>query len=325
MKLWAICALVIFFGIVGVSGQEATPEVTPEATALPLTETFTSADGQVSFQYPEGWVIEDSSEEYTWLTLYSIPPEEGTDSIFEGNVMVSIEVGYVQQLFRNLDEDAGLEDVMRTNHARYNLSPQIPLESFNSLSIGGYPAGIISKTLNMLTDNNERYQREMWTLAIDYGDGIFANIVLHIRTELVDQWIPTTIAIAESIQFNGATTDPSPSEEAIAEETPDPFSVLFSAVYTSEAGNVSISYPEMWFIRETIDSTIEDTWFEIVSSPRSIGRDFPLSGDVILIARIGRVDRIFRGIRSSDITYVEILQALHDGLQAQASEAGSNI
>ena len=44
------------------------------------------------------------------------------------------------------------------------------------------------------------FQREMWTWEVDYGEGIFANIILQARLELINRWIPT--AIAESIQFN---------------------------------------------------------------------------------------------------------------------------
>jgi hypothetical protein len=79
MKTLMICTFVLLFGVIGIWGQETTPE----ATALPLTETFTSENGRVSFQYPEEWFANevDVPDPVVYVSLTNVEATELNEDI----------------------------------------------------------------------------------------------------------------------------------------------------------------------------------------------------------------------------------------------------
>lgn len=300
---FAVMAL-LMISVDVVWGQEATPE----ATALPLTEIYTSADDMFSFNYPEGLLLRETQSEMgygvylaTDADLFDMLSQE----ITSGGVLMNVSITDLNFMVAEGVEFSPETLLAGMASALGSKGEDTLFDELTTLTVNEFSAALGIKNLG---------EAENAMLIVDYGDGLTGIIVVSAAPDELNQWIPTALAIAETITYNPLSeATPEPAIDLTPEAVPDAIAALVSATYTSEDGEVSISYPEEWFIREIPD---QDTRFEITS----FDRDFSLPGDVTLAVRIGTLEEIYPGLEGSDITYVEILEGLHDGLEPSAAQ-----
>jgi hypothetical protein len=207
MKRWVICVAVLFFGIVGVWGQEATPEITPEATPLPLLRWFPFFSDAFTFLHPANWIVVQPYDiDYNARYFYSIALHNslrilGKESLDGYSGFAEYDSGEVtvQIRLRGCDTDMGDDELI--------------IEDFDALT----PSPNASPAVEHILVGDQRAVRT--PLDIVDGDGMLlllsveqqrVCILVHLRSAEgeLSQWEPTAIAIAESIQLPVAVGAP---------------------------------------------------------------------------------------------------------------------
>lgn len=172
-----------------------------------LTETFTTTDGAFTFDYPEGWFVEDSG----MAGLYLANSEEAIDAVFSGapesGVLVMIfapAAAELQGAPAGITAESSPEEVANLLHADLlgDLNPadgdelsdvtQVILNDRRAYRFDGY-AGAQGVAIVVL--------------AHDTGESVSIMIAYSVRDEMAD-FEPTLLAIAETMQSQPASETP---------------------------------------------------------------------------------------------------------------------
>ena len=208
MKQYIALIVLLMLNVSAVLGQELTPEITPEATALPLTETYTSEDGSISFQCPAGWVIRISLSRsdglYFAFILSNNEPRTTSLDLEVDEVLASMSISEIRflKLFGVTGNEINPADVVRAMQ-RYYLN----LAEENDLPLNTVEMGDITP---LLAGNEEgartlvRYWPLGETLIVvtEENDDTYSTFIANAAPSEVYRWEPTILTIMESIQIN---------------------------------------------------------------------------------------------------------------------------
>jgi hypothetical protein len=236
MKRCVICAFVLLFSVVGVWGQEATPEITPEATALPLSENYTSEDGTFSFSYPSDFLPHVSETEGGYGAYFAT-----SDNLIgpfdleleSGETVFSISVTELSAIDPRAVSVIP-EDLLNSVNMIFD-TDRHPYTEIDSLTLNDFPLALGIKRL---------FAFENAALVMDYGNELVVVVVVATAPDELNLWLPTAFAIAESITYNPT---PEVTAEPTAEIILEARALTLSETYTSEDGTFSFRYPSNWF------------------------------------------------------------------------------
>ncbi|MEO8608754.1 MAG: hypothetical protein ABI690_12765 [Chloroflexota bacterium] len=180
-----------------VSAQEATPEITPEVTspALPeLTETiFANA---MSAHFPKGWTPSPFDNAIFLVNITPVKLGGWMGEPFSpGQVQIGFSIWQTSQIFpiNNLAADASPLDYM-TGELRY-LGEAIAPEYINE------PEAFMLDGKRAASLFMHRGTGDVELMAIEYEPGIMIIFDFFTAPGELDQWKPTVLAIAASIQY----------------------------------------------------------------------------------------------------------------------------
>src|SRR5262245_41064920 len=170
--LIALLAWVVF--TVPAAAQEATPE----ATSLPLTQTFSNKPGTVTFSYPEGWIVQPGSPEGTslpnWATLSTTSSVQNKilvrgDIFLPGEAQIIVGVTNICEgtapnmsgLCLRISEPSNMIRLVMDQHG----TAQPTFGTPSDLTVGIYPAAEVMATAS---------SGEETFLEVNYGQGRIA-------------------------------------------------------------------------------------------------------------------------------------------------------
>jgi hypothetical protein len=159
---------------------------------LPLTKTYTTADG-LSFNYPEGWsVVEVKEGDYTIVTLHSSADLEarGFESALNpGEIQVMLVTGEAAQLFADLGASAGATPLQALQATAVSSSYQFGTP---------YETTLAGMTVAQVEGTNSDGSFDFVAIIAQVGDTAIllqGNLAPGER----DQFAPTILALAESV------------------------------------------------------------------------------------------------------------------------------
>ncbi|MBZ0284692.1 MAG: hypothetical protein K8L97_28400 [Anaerolineae bacterium] len=208
--------LILSFGL-PVTAQDTAAE----GEALELDETYTAENGSAAFDYPADWVIEvadqdeagvvivataASSEDFIDVTAFN-----SDEAVPSGGVNIQFGVGTRQYFEDNLlgtNSDSGPVEFLESFMELITESADdITLSEVEGLEIGEWRAAQVRV--------KQGDQSDVFVLVVEYERdtiGLFAAVT---APDELDAWVPTIVAIAESVTFDAETPESTP--EATAE------------------------------------------------------------------------------------------------------------
>jgi hypothetical protein len=181
-------------------------EATPEAAALELSQTYTSDDGLISFDYPTEWVINTASSDSVLETILANRNEAlyanlATD-FAPGDAQIEIKIWQQGGLERNgVDSPEDLLEYL-TN---FGVSaPNIATSAIEAIQIADLRAvRVYAKPIG---------SQAILFVAFELQDKRLVAVELHTAPGELEQWEATALAIAESITYH-------PPDETMPETT----------------------------------------------------------------------------------------------------------
>lgn len=245
LSMFVLAGLLLLSGAVA-SAQDATAEAT-ESAPLELSQHYVTPNERVSFDYPEGWVLDlrDTTDylvdgrlasDESILAKDVRPFGEGLDS---GEVVIEISIADTDTLISGMsgiDADSSVEEILQAA-LEQNRDSGITAGDVTSLEVDGQPAA----RLDIQPDNGG----EGFILLIELGDGVVGGISVGAADGELSQWESTALAVAESITL---VSEPDVTPEATAEATSAPVPELTQTINTDNDSLV-VSYPEGWVAR----------------------------------------------------------------------------
>jgi hypothetical protein len=212
-------------------GVEADANLPEPAVALPLTQSYVSADSGFSVRFPEGWNIDES--DILGINIQMVTgttPGQDVNQIFSvnpqlesGDQALSAFIADAEQMaFIGVQPDDTLEELISTLKDFFSFMLQPEHEEFREITINDKPAVLlILQTATV----------DVAILGFQLDDNRFASFEAATGPGEMDAFLPTFLAFAESFQ----------SEDS---------GVELSQTYTSEDATLSFDYPEDWLIDE---------------------------------------------------------------------------
>jgi hypothetical protein len=206
-------------------------EVSQPAVALPLTQSYVSADGAFSVRFPEGWAIEEGD-----MLGINIPMITGWNSDKDINQIFSVNpqldagdqafaafiVDAEQMAFVGMRPDATLEENVGILRDFFSFMLQPEHEEFREIAINGKPA-------NLLIFQNPTL--DVAILGYELAGNRSATFIAESESGEINALLPTLITFAESFQLLESEVE-------------------LTQTYTSDDGTFSFDYPEGWLIGE---------------------------------------------------------------------------
>lgn len=314
----------IFVGVISAwlivgSLPTAAQDATPEVMALELTETYTTPDKRVSFNYPENWVLH--TENLTTGILasirigntYAASNKElytANGNFQSGEISIRVGVSDLNEQLQKLPEnfpgitiDMSVTELAQAAVNTFPLGSYIQFGEVVEVTIGDYPAAMTKISVG---DEGEGV-----TISIDYGHSIFGGLTMGVTPGELDQWLPTALAIVESITYNGTVEVTAEAREA---------ALPLTETYTAENSMFSVDYPAGWTL-ETYGLTTPRYWHLIANFPNNqsltIFDRFP-PGSVLLALNVVAIENFVPGIQrdSSEITPEDVVRFGWFGLSA---------
>lgn len=167
----------------------------PEARALPLTESITTADGRTTVQYPAGWVSARVATFGVYLANSSAALNRSLQSAFRpGEAQIFVAVDTIARLTPTLnlgvpaDADAltFLQGIVRA------MGRLLTFDEPEALTLGDLPAAQVRASSAGL---------EGHSLVIELGNNVIGIIQTLAAPGELEQWLPTAQAVAESIVY----------------------------------------------------------------------------------------------------------------------------
>ena len=256
----------------------ALPALAQERPPLPLTATFTSDDGRLTFAYPGGWFAADSSG--SALLGTSAAALDPLQTLPRGDLRAGLYAGPPGGL-TGLTDDATLEDVMR-GVAAQGTSPDCPAYAEpEALTVADRPTLRASQTCSAL-------ERVLIVVAVD------ANTVSVVGGSTLvgsmDKFASTLVEIAASARFI-----PPPSLDSTVVNTGP-----LTETFVSASGDIRFDVPPGWRFAEA-DGVIGFTDGPGVIFPQ------PPSGQLAVRLRVMWADALppeYRGNPASAIRWL---------------------
>ena len=167
---------------------------------LELTETVTSQNGKVTFNYPTDWeTIYESSEDSTAIVANGMNAFAYTlgDDIPSGAVSILVG-GYSAEEIReelNITEEVTAEVVLETvtGMLRNEDQPDWTIGEVESLTLDDQPAATVNISGEGFADQN-------WVIEIE--PGVFAFVSLLTAPDELADWTSTALAIGETVTYS---------------------------------------------------------------------------------------------------------------------------
>lgn len=212
--------LVLSFGL-PVSAQDTAAE----GEALELDETYTAEDGSATFDYPADWVIEveDQDEEGVVIVASMASGEDFLDIIAfnadeaapSGGVNIQFGVGTRQYFEENLlgtNSDSGPVEFLESFMELISESADdITFSDVEGLELGELRA---AQARVLQGDASE-----VFVLVLEYERDIIGLFAAVSALDEMDTWVPTIIAIAESVTFGAEAPEATPETVISLDET----------------------------------------------------------------------------------------------------------
>lgn len=215
--------LIVFTGRIAVA-QEA------------LTETFTSEDGALSFNYPAGWVVQDFGDS----GISGASSQEAFDAdrngqpIPGGEITIDAYVIPAAQIAGVVENPSALTPLDLLGLATQNVSERGQTLDVLEEVIGGYHPVAYA----ILSEADE----QTVTIVIGLGGGNFVLLGAEALTGGIDPYVPTLLDIAQSVRFDASATAFVPDLDVVAQ--PASISGSGNVVWTQE-----IAMPQTWLDR----------------------------------------------------------------------------
>ncbi len=206
------------------------PTSIPASTDVSLTQTYTSADGNFSFKYPEGWQIDDTPDnpairvhpsDSNLVNLFMIVGSQNISKLLKASNSTCPE--------ENLSTDTGVKAVF--DHFLDCINMRQNLGTPQYTDINGKPAAII-------------HDPAILTIMIDLGNGVPAFAQGQMPSSSDSAFEPVFLAIVGSMEWHGSTNS-STNTTIPSTSTSD---VALTQTYTAPDGSFSFKYPEGWTI-----------------------------------------------------------------------------
>lgn len=203
------------------------------AVAQDLPETFSSEDGSVSFNYPEGWGADAQAvplPDGGQIILAFLASNESAAAkigqqenmvLESGEVLIGVTIGQLGTMFQ-ADANASALDLLIAATERSGQEYGIAMP----FSIASRPAARATRSAAGFDELG---------IAISYGDGIYGYLALYAPRGELGRWENVALGVAESIQHGRAVPVPI-----------DPTSLRMTQRFSTEDGVLSFMYPRRW-------------------------------------------------------------------------------
>ncbi len=206
--------------------------VSAQGTDVSLTQTYTSADGSVSFDYPTGWIVQPLPQSSTIRLANS----EDAFFSFRGQpdqVLIDLTVDAIG----NFSVPPGAEPAT-TPHELIAAQRELfaSLDAFDVTEVQDFMLGTQPGATYALGGN---FTIAYYAITIS-GD-MTASLMLSSAPELFEQWAGIAFAIVQTIHLQPAST-PEPGA------APDDGALPLSETYTAPDDSFAFDYPAGWQI-----------------------------------------------------------------------------
>jgi len=290
---------------------ESPTEAPVASEGLALTETFTTNDGALAFDYPAGWVAEN----YSGLIFLGNSAEAARPD-------TPVTAGQFQMYFALIDLQSALGDAA-TNDPAVDLpeflrlfTGNVPMAEPTRLTIAGFPAASVD-IAGRLDDHR---------IFIAVGENVVVSIVVVAPEGELDDYESTWRPIVEGIRYNPVTTAAQPDVQtepqievsatpavavepqvevdttpAVADEA-----LELSQTFTAANGSFRLRHPEGWMVEES-EGLIAIT----NSADPTIEQLNP--GERVLLLKVGSLTEM--GRVPADLSALTILNRFADSTQ----------
>jgi hypothetical protein len=308
-RILSVLIVVLLFGTLSVVAQESTPELTSEAEPLQLTETLTA--NSMSVQYPEGWIAStyDRAIHLVYMAPRILPSMTG-EMFKPGQVEIAFSIWPIEEIFplHNLEADASpLEYITAHKRGGWESMPDYYPEEPVAFILNGKRAARL--LYRPATFDSEQ-------MVIEYEQGLMLIFHLYTAHGELDQWMPTALAIAESITYQN------PLE--VTPDTVEAAALPLTETYTSDNSMFAIDYPAGWTL-QTHAPPSPGYWHlnaNIFNGELlSLQQKFP-SGSVLVELTVTDLEKFVMGVQrdSSEITPEDIVRFRWFGLSADQDD-----
>ncbi len=176
---------------------EIDPEATLEPSALPLTESITTADGRTTVQVPAEWVTSRIATFGVNLANTGAALNRSLQSTFQpGEVQIFVAVDTIARLTPtlNLGVPADADALTFVEGIINAMDSVLTFGEPETLTLGELPAARVHASSDGL---------EGQSLVIELGDNVIGIVQVLTAPGELAQWLPTAQAVAESIVYEG--------------------------------------------------------------------------------------------------------------------------
>lgn len=275
------------FGIV--QAQEATPE----AVALP--QAYREDNGTFTLSYPAGWVARGGYGQ-VYIANSQTALDRRFDEAFEpGEVQIGVFGGTLDMLISDSDlpDDADVSAIADriVSMAKAESEEAVAFSDVEIFEIHDQRAAAMTFT---------RAGTDGYALIIDAEGDFYVALQMLTAPHEFALWLPTALAIAESIPLHHGKVPPPLTER-----------------FTLADGSFTIRYPQDWTARRGTPNGVD-----IASSPEALDlwlHDSFAPGDVHIFIASGSVDELFDlpdDVETEGKTLVELMQMMIDAENA---------
>jgi len=197
---------------------------------LPLTQTFTAANGLLSFQYPGGWVTDDA-ERFVILATDSAALSIGSE-LGRGQMRASLFAAPLASL-PDMPPNPTLEDVLHLLTTVSNRGDCDPIATFIPLTLKGRDALRADQTCSTTENLYVVVRLDEQNVGVLGASALVGNLP-KFRATLLE------VAATLSLYDPSAPARDTSVDLALATET-----------YTSSTGAITLSYPAGWRVEES--------------------------------------------------------------------------
>jgi hypothetical protein len=189
-RLPFIITLILFL-LAACSGGTTTA---PTPTALPLSQSITSASGTVTLSYPAGWA---ASAESVVIKVGNTPDVLNAPAPAAGQFQMRVATGPVDAL-PDVNADARPRDIL-THFTKGISSGALNLSAISEVNIGSHSAARLDVTAK---------DGQGAIIALNLGDGIYALISANSAPNELAKFEPSMNAIIDSIRYTAPEATP---------------------------------------------------------------------------------------------------------------------
>jgi hypothetical protein len=301
-RVMSVLIVVVLVGTLSAVAQDSTPTI-----AIELTETYTTGDGLKSFRYPKGWLIRDvhGTEADVANTQEALDYDFG-DTFQPGVVIVTAVTA------RIFDAEVTPLNLLQSIYESGGEDVQSELDPPTSIQIDGRPAAFMTLPSEI---------SDLQFIVIEIRPNVIGFVQLTTAPGELDQWLPTALAIAESITYNSGV--------GVTPEAAEATALPLTESYITENSMFGIDYPAGWTF-ETYFPPSQGDWILSANirngdalTPEQI---FP-PGRVSIDVTVTDIDSLVFSIQreSSEITAEDIVRFRWFGLSADQADMVSDL